>query len=514
VWGKAEETVGTEVELKLATSPSTLRKAMALPWLRKMAADSMKHQHLTSVYFDTRKLSLRDHGVSLRVRKVGDQRLQTIKATSGALVGRDEWEQSIEGDQPKLELVGNTPLAPLLSGKIKDQLHPVFETDVDRVLMLLRVGNSEIELAFDAGRINTADDHADISEIEVELKRGEGHDAAMLARRLARSVPVAYEPSAKSERGYALLEGSLDGPVFARSISIPRLATAEEAFVIIGFECLRHFAANEAAVRRGDPEGIHQMRVGLRRLRAALSLFKEMLQGSDFRKLKVELVWLTEQLGPARDYDVLVSKTLGPLQSSHHDEKEFAVLENDLYNHRRAGLAAAKVAAESERFRRLLRDTALWLFDGHWRNNADALETSLRKQPIEPYAKQELTRRMRKIAKRARKLVTMDPRSRHRLRIGVKKVRYAREFFESANPDRRGRTTPRKIDRALKNLQSALGSLNDMTVHAKLAHGLARVNAATRKAYAIGYLTGQEDARSGETLSKAVQAGKRLRDAL
>ena len=501
--------MGTEVELKLVTSHSALRKAMALPWLRKMAGETVKHQHLTSVYFDTPKLTLRDHGVSLRVRRAGDHRLQTIKATSGALVTRDEWEQSIEGDQPKLELAGKTALAPLLNGKIKDQLQPVFETDVDRVMMLLRVGTSDIELALDTGRINTADDHADINEIEIELKHGERHHAAMLARRLARSVPITYEPRAKSERGYAILEGSLDGPVFARSVSIQPSTTAEDAFVVIGFECLRHFAANETAVRRSDPEGIHQMRVGLRRLRAALSLFKELLQGSDFSKLKVGLVWLTEQLGPARDYEVLVSKTLGPLRSNHHDEEKLAALEKDLDNHRKAALAAAKAAVESEKFRQLLLDTALWLFDGDWRNNADALEASLRKQPIGPFAKQELTRRMRKIAKGARKLRTMDPRRRHKLRIAVKKVRYAREFFESLRPDGRGR----KTDRALKDLQSALGSLNDMTVHSRLGHGLARINSATRKAYAVGYLIGQEDARSGRTVSEAIQAGKHLRHA-
>jgi inorganic triphosphatase YgiF len=507
--GQAEETVSTEVELKLVTSQSALRKAMALPWLRKMAGDTVKQQHLTSVYFDTPKLTLRDHGVSLRVRRVGDQRLQTIKATSGALVTRDEWEQSIEGDQPKLELADETALAPLFSGKIKHQLQPVFETDVDRVTMLLPIGKSEIELAFDTGRINTADDHADISEIEIELKHGERHDAAMLARRLAGSVPITYEPRAKAERGYALLEGSLDGPVFARSIFIPPSATAEDAFVIIGFDCLDHFAANDAAVRRGDAEGIHQMRVGLRRLRATFSLFKEMLQGSDFSK-KAELVWLTEQLGPARDFDVLVSKTLAPLRSNHHDEKEFAALEHDVDNRRKAGMATAKAAVESERFRGLLLDTALWLFDGKWRNNADALETSLRKQPIEPFAKQELTRRMRKIAKGVRKLRTMDPGRRHKLRIAIKKVRYAREFFESLRPDSPGK----QIDRLLKNLQSALGDLNDMTVHSRLVHGLARTNSATRKAYAIGYLIGQEDARSGGIVSEAIQAGKQLRHAI
>jgi inorganic triphosphatase YgiF len=506
--------VGTEVELKLAASPSALRKAMALPWLRKMAGDTLKRERLTSVYFDTPKLILRDHGVMLRVRKVGNQRLQTIKATSGALVARDEWEQKIEGDQPQLELAGRTALAPLLSGKVKYQLEPVFETDIDRVTMLLCTGGSELELAFDHGRINTADDHADISEVEIELKHGDRHEAAKLARRLARSVPITYEPLAKSERGYALFEGNLDGPAFARSIFMPLAGTAEDAFVIIGFECLRHLAANRAAVRRGDPQGIHQMRVGLRRLRAALSLFKELIQESNLRKLKGELAWLTEQLGPARDYDVLMSKTLRPLRSSRHDEEEFAALENDLDSRRQAGLATAKAALESERYRGILFATALWLFDGDWRNNADALETALRKQPIRTFAMQELACRMRTIAKRARKLRSMNSRPRHKLRIAVKKARYGREFFESLRLDGRGRKTSGKIDRALKNLQSALGSLNDMTVHARLAHGLARINSTARKAYAIGYLTGQEDARSQEIFSEALRAGKRMRRAI
>ena len=190
------------------------------------------------------------------------------------------------------------------------------------------------------------------------------------------------------------------------------------------------------------------MRVGLRRLRAALSLFKNLLQGSDFRKLKVELVWLGEQLGPARDYDVLVSKTVGPLRSSHPDKEEFAALENDFDSRCKAGLAAAKAAVESERYRRILFDTALWLFDGHWRNNSDALETSLRKQPIELFAKQELSRRIRKISKRIRKLRTMDPRRRHKLRIAVKKVRYAREFFESLRPDGKGKQSRSRAQRS------------------------------------------------------------------
>jgi triphosphatase len=503
-----ERIVGTEIELKLIASPNALRKAMKLSWLRKLAGKTVDHRHLTTIYFDTRKFALHNHGVSLRVRRIGEERLQTIKATSGALVVRDEWEQSIEGDRPRLELATGTALDPLLSRDLEDQLQPVFETEVDRATMLLRVGGSEIEIAFDSGRINTADAHADISEIEIELKRGNRHDLALLARRLARSVPVTYDPRSKADRGYALLEGASEAPVFAKPVSIAPSATAEDAFVIIGFECLRHFATNEAAVRRSDSEGIHQMRVGLRRLRAALSLFKEMLQGAEVRRLKHEIVWLSEQLGPARDHDVFVSKTLVPLASKHRKENGFAKLAADFAGRRKAGLATARHAAEAPRFRKLIVDAALWLFDGDWRNSADALESSLRKMPVVTFANRKLTDRTRKIAKRVRNLGAMGSRRRHKLRIAVKKARYAREFCQSLGHG------GKKIDGALKDLQDALGSLNDITVHSRLAHDLARINPATQRAYAIGYLAGQEDVRSKDIVAEAIKAGKKLRRAI
>jgi triphosphatase len=238
-----------------------------------------------------------------------------------------------------------------------------------------------------------------------------------------------------------------------------------------------------------------------------------MLRGSEFRQLKVELAWLAEQLGPARDNDVFVSKTVHRFRSCDHDEREFETLENDLERRRKASFATARAAVESERFRRLVLETALWLFDGSRRNDANALEAFIRNQPATSFARQELARRTRKIAKRVRKLTSLDPRRRHKLRIAVKKVRYAREFFQGLNVDNAGMKTRRRIDGALKGLQSALGSLNDIQVHTRWAHAFARASSATKKAFAIGYLTGHEDALSKRILSDAIEAGKQLRTA-
>ena len=252
---------------------------MMLPWLKKQASESGRKQALTSVYFDTDDFALREQGVSLRVRKVDGHRLQTIKANSSALITRDERETAIDRDQPNLQFAreDRPALAPLLTAELTERLSPVFETQVERVVIPLHCGNSDIELAFDQGRVATMDAKLDLAEIEIELKYGDRRDAARLAERLARSVPITLSVGSKAERGYALLEGALDAPVFSEPVVVGKKATVTEAFVAVSFTCLRQIAGNYGAVRHGDPEGIHQMRVGLRRLRASLSLFKKII---------------------------------------------------------------------------------------------------------------------------------------------------------------------------------------------------------------------------------------------
>lgn len=498
--------MGTEIELKLATTKSGLHKAMILPWLKKQVSE--KHV-LTSVYFDTDDFALSEHGVSLRVRKVDGQRIQTIKANSSALVSRDEWETEIDRDQPKLELARGTALAPLLTSELTKQLKPVFETHVERVVVPLRFGDSDIELAFDQGCVTTVDAKLDLAEIEIELKRGDRHDMAQLAKRLARSLPIALSLSSKAERGYALLQDALDAPAFAERIAIAKKATVSQAFAAVSLGCIRQIARNQSAVRHGDPEGIHQMRVGLRRLRASLSLFRTILHDGKVTKLKRELKWLTEQLGQARDYDVLVRKALVPYRAKHTDRRELAILQDELERSRHAGFPAARAAVDSERFRRLVLDFSLWLLDSGWHNESDALTRALSHRSARAFAQEELARRIRKINKRARRLERLDWRRRHKLRIAAKKARYGREFFEALRPD--GRKSRGKLDRALKGLQSSLGELNDIRVHLERAHGFARASTAAQKAFAIGCLVGREEGSANDILAEAVAAGKRLR---
>jgi triphosphatase len=503
--------MGTEVELKLATSKAGLRDALAQPWLRRMAGDALRKQHLVSLYFDTRDLALRAHGVSLRVRRIGDRHLQTIKAKSTGSIARGEWEVQIDSDWPKLELARHTALAPVLTDDIAQHLEPVFETCVERTVLPLRVGHSQIELAIDDARIATPDSSVDIAEIEIELKQGEPGDVAWIARKLARRVPVTLGVRAKADWGYGLLKASINAPSSAEAVALAPSGTVADAFAEIGFSCLRQIAGNEFSVLRSDPEGIHQTRIGLRRLRAALSLFKGVLQDTERNRFKRELIWLTEQLGPARDIDVFISKTVQPYLERHPERREFDMLAHDLERERSREFARARVAVESARFRRLLVDCALWLIDGEWRNDNDDLKRVLRERAARAFAEEELARRTGKIVKRVHKLERLDAASRHKLRIAVKKVRYGREFFASLTPDRVRRKAHRKLDRALKDLKSVLGSLNDARVHAQFARRFVAASAVSRKAFALGRLIGREQARQKELLREAVAAGKLLK---
>ena len=144
-------------------------------------------------------------------------------------------------------------------------------------------------------------------------------------------------------------------------------------------------------------------------MRAALSLFKEILDDRESRRVKVGLIWLTEQLGPARDYEVIVSESIDPLLEQHPDRPELRLLKSEFKHERDLGYAAAKTAVANARYRRIVLDTALWLLDGEWRRNHDALETALRERLVSAFVRGEMRRRARKIVKRVRRLESLDP---------------------------------------------------------------------------------------------------------
>jgi triphosphatase len=503
-----------EIELKIALTPKSLQQLQALPWIRALAKRSVTRQTLVSVYYDTKKFTLRENGVSLRVRHIGAKRIQIIKAAgTGAPFARQEWEQEISSNNPDFAYANGTPLQPLLSKALRRNLKPVFETRVHRTAIPVRVGRSEVELAIDRGTIKAGGRSCRISEVELELKKGDPAMLCKIAVRISRALPVQYAVKTKPERGYSLAESINAEAVPAEDIMLMEDADAANAFQVIGLSCLRHVARNEDAVHKGDGEGVHQMRVALRRLRAAISIFKELLQDKQTESFKKDLRWLTEQLEPARDYDVFIRETVLPQQKSLSDRTKADTLLLALRKKRAAGFAQAKDVVTGERYREVVLGVALWLVDGDWCSSPDALRRSRRKLPAVALAREFLAKRSRKIIKKLRKLDRLDVRQRHNLRIGIKKLRYATEFFSSQYSDAKKRR--RAFAKVLEKLQSALGKLNDIQVHKVLTGKILAQKGARREerrnmSLAIVLLEVQEKRKVKPLLAAAKKAGAHL----
>src|SRR5262249_28332218 len=162
-----------------------------------------------------------------------------------------------------------------------------FQTKVVREAALVRRDGADVEIAVDEGEIAAGAETAPIHEIELELKQGAPSALATLVEDLSKAAPVRLGLRSKAERGYQLGQKP---PLVAKAepIVLDKDARAETGLRDIGVSCLRHLALNEDGVRAGNLESVHQMRIGLRRLRACLSLFKTLLGDAETDALKRE----------------------------------------------------------------------------------------------------------------------------------------------------------------------------------------------------------------------------------
>ena len=247
-------------------------------------------------------------------------------------------------------------------------------------------------------------------------------------------------------------------------------------------------------------------------MRAAISLFGDFVRDRRTERLKGELKWITSAFGPAREMDVLVARAadtshLSPSSDSGEEIGQPA-LRQELEQKRRRAFRRAQVAVASTRFRLLLIDLTEWIEAGEWFTPGDPLLELQGKRPVAQFAVEELERRWKKALKRGRKLRELDPLRRHKLRIQVKKMRYATEFFGGAFPRRKAERRRKVFLGALEPLQDCLGDLNDITVDLKLTAKLAtqqkRPPPDIRKtAFAAGELAGREETRLEAVLAAA-----------
>lgn len=492
----------TETELKFRLAPRKLATVLRDGVSRGQS--DRRGQTLVSTYYDTKKHKLKRSGLTLRVRRVDDRYIQTVKARGLTGATRGEWENEVTGARPDLTKAGHTPLEDLATKKLPGKLKPIFRTDVHRTARTRRVRQSRVELAVDQGRIAAGRRSRPVAELELELKSGHVADLFRLARMFERKAAAELDLRSKAEQGFKLLAGNGNDAQRAEPIQLTHELSPRDAFRVIAHSTLRQITANADPVRDGDSEGVHQMRVGLRRLRAAISLFDDILPRVRTERIKAELKWLTGELAPARESDVFVKESIQPLTAQGVPRRGARAMRKTFSAQRMAAFGRAGEAVASARYRRLLIDVAEWIETIQSRADNDLT--------IAAYAAQLLDRRTRKVRKQGKPLTDLDPQQRHKLRINVKKIRYAVDFFKSLYRDRDQNELTDFSDR-LKQLQSALGSLNDFMAHRELATEAAlTAPPANRRALAFtsGFVVGREREAAHGLLRNAAKELHRL----
>ena len=252
----------------------------------------------------------------------------------------------------------------------------------------------------------------------------------------------------------------------AKPAFLPKEATAEDAFRLTLTQCRWHIAANIPAVVEGrDVEGMHQLRVGIRRLRVALSSF-----GGEFRTPSLEALRgrarkISARLAGARDLDVFLSELFEPAATVNGSADAFSVLRSRAQAARRRAWDDAVSCVLSPVFAGFMTDLGEALDRRGWREGVHKGSHATKgivafEAPATTLAERMLNHRLAQAKKRARRLERLSDAKRHRLRIGLKKLRYTAEFFAPLYE----RDDVEHFVRRLSGMQDVLGALQDVVV--------------------------------------------------
>lgn len=492
--------LGAEEALRLPASDYLAAHAIGEPSTRE----------IVSLWFDTPERDLLEEGVAVRIDRERERRVQsvTLGSANGHEVGRpgapgrpgSEWHADLVGDGPAPGVLPEGPARELLlRPEIEARLAPVFSAvhvRMERRIRLPRGG--EARLLLETGELAAGERTLPFRIGTLELLAGREAQLYQLAVRLHRECPFRLAGEDLADRGYALLVPRTPTTQKAPRVTLDRTLTAGEAFRRIATSCVSHLRANEACSMCGeDPEGVHQMRVATRRLRSAISVFRDALPRVWSGRLVREVRWLTGEMALAREWDVFLDETLAPLRDALPDDPSLALLAARGAEARGRAYAQVRSAMAEPRYTRLLLDLARALAEG-WEATVPVLDA----------ARAVLTDRHEKAMRAGANLAHLDAEGLHRLRIRLKQLRYAVEFFADVFPGK----APRKYASALSEMQDCLGVLQDVAMTEPLLDALPKGDDGEALSRAAGLVYGWQAAAARRARARIGRRFKRLAD--
>ncbi len=442
-----------ELELKLEV-PAERRTAVEEGLFADAPAETLR-----ASYFDTPDRRLAAHKVALRLRKEGAHWVQTLKAGAQNPLRRLEHNVDVQADgdaEPVLDPArhGGAPAASALkaalAGADEASLQTVYSTDIVRRIRVIDLGDSRVEVAFDTGAISAHGQWVGVCEIEIEARSGPPAALVTLARRWVLEHGLWLSTSTKSARGDRLSRGAAHAPVAtAEAAAVTRRMGGETLLRATLDACMTQVLANASEVAAGSTsEGhVHQLRVGIRRLRTALRELGPLADALD-PAWEAALVGLFRQLGQLRDRETVTHGARAELVAAGAPEIALPAPE----------LAAPDVQHAVRAVPVQLALLGLIGFGLELEERAG--EGDRRSKKSLRHVRRRLDKLHRQVVRDGKRFESLPIEAQHRVRKRLKRLRYLGEFvaplFKRGDAERYFAT--------LRAAQDALGERNDAAV--------------------------------------------------
>ncbi|APW39241.1 hypothetical protein RD110_20160 [Rhodoferax koreense] len=492
-----------EIEFKLAVPAERLEEVE-----QALRAQKTSRTRLQARYFDTADAALARHGVVLRLRKEGTHWVQTAKAVVEGQGALHRLEHNVTLDGRAAKAVpdplrhADSPVGKLLGKALGDAACPLGETlstDIWRLARHERLGETTVELALDVGQVmgGLAEDgrprSSAVCELELELVQGRVEDLVEIARGWCERHGLWLSTLSKAERGQRLAHAADQG--YAVRAEPPQLAGKTGAQVsgpafqrAVLAACLAQVLPNASELASGntDAEVVHQLRVGIRRLRTAL---RELGAFAPEPAPQFDASWepaltaVFRRLGAQRDTALLLTEMAPRLKAAGAPEIRIP----------RSGTKAVDIRAVVRAVSFQVALVGLIGLAAPTDQPAPGGDDDLRR-----LLKKRLRKLQHQLLADGARFESLPVSAQHRMRKRLKRLRYLAEF---AAPLFDAKAAAHDIAH-LEPAQDALGAFNDANV------ALARYREAAVKDpgawFAVGWLVAQQG-RMARACRKALQ---------
>ena len=489
-----------ELELKFTGAPSDVAALPQSRMLRAVAHGAGQWARLKSVYYDTSCGALAKEGLSLRLREKSGKCIQTVKRdTAAGAVVREEFETEITNADAFPHPTGDSEIDDLIRAK-EPEFIEIAEIRVDRWVQPARFGDSAFEIAVDLGVARAAGiegapgGETPIAEMEIEFKSGEMSDLFSLGRFVADNAPLRLGARSKLETARAVGAGALytleklKRPVFDGDAPAVEALQAMLAAVAVRIINVQTPLLDIRAV-----EGVHQMRVALRRFRSVERTFRRALKTPALYPLTRRARAIAHGLGPARDLDVFLGETLPDVFARYQTPPGANALRANAEAMRAAAWSDAHAMIADKSFTHFALDLLEAGVLADWRKEANDRGEG----PLHAFAPIALDKALKRARKAEAAMDRTELAARHPLRIALKKLRYTAQMLGPLFPREKRKPYMAVVSR----LQEALGKVNDAVVAQGLAEqtGAGTGQDAMRAAgFIAGYKAAEAEAAAAE----------------